>query len=52
MHAQGIHKAAVYCDKDGKKHICSAVCTHMYAAVEWNPLEKTFDWCAPSADPY
>ena len=30
---QGLHKAAVYKDKDGKLHMCSAVCTHMGAQV-------------------
>lgn len=39
----GLKKAAVYCDKEGQKHIRSAVCTHLGCAVEWNPNEKTFD---------
>ena len=31
--AQGLQKAAVYRDKDGKLHMCSAICTHMGAQV-------------------
>lgn len=39
----GVHKAAVYCDADGKKHVKSALCTHLGCLVAFNPNEKTWD---------
>ena len=36
---QGLHKAAVYKDKDGKLHMCSAICTHMGAQV-WGAVSS------------
>lgn len=40
MHGE---KLAVYRDKLGNDHVCSAVCTHMKCIVNWNPAEKTWD---------
>jgi Rieske Fe-S protein len=34
---------AVYKDKAGKIHACSAVCTHMGCIVRWNNAEDTWD---------
>jgi glycine/D-amino acid oxidase-like deaminating enzyme/nitrite reductase/ring-hydroxylating ferredoxin subunit len=39
----GMSKAAVYRDANGKLHSFSAVCPHLKCIVEWNPDEKTFD---------
>jgi Rieske Fe-S protein len=40
---EGLQPVAVYKDKDGKIHKCSAVCTHMKGIVRWNDDEKTWD---------
>ena len=42
---KGLKKLAVYCDADGKKHVRSALCTHLDCVVSWNSIEKTFDCC-------
>ena len=39
----GARKLAVYKDDAGALHVKSAVCTHLYCVVNWNPLEKTWD---------
>ena len=39
----GLKKIAVYKDPDGAVHQCSAVCPHLAALVQWNPIEKTWD---------
>ena len=39
----GAKKLAVYKDEGGRVHIKSAVCTHLYCIVNWNPVEKTWD---------
>lgn len=40
---RGVRKVAVYRDKSGVLHQCSAVCTHLYCIVDWNDTEKTWD---------
>lgn len=40
---QGLTKLAVYRDKQGTLHRCSALCTHLDCIVSWNSLEKTWD---------
>src|SRR5665213_1456322 len=40
---RGLHKIAVYCDTDGKRHECSAVCPHLGGIVAWNHSEQTWD---------
>lgn len=40
---RGTTKVAVYCDRDGATHECSAVCTHMGCIVNWNPAENSWD---------
>jgi glycine/D-amino acid oxidase-like deaminating enzyme/nitrite reductase/ring-hydroxylating ferredoxin subunit len=51
---RGSKKIAVYKDDKGVVHECSAVCTHLYCIVDWNPTEKTWDCpCHGSRfDPY
>jgi glycine/D-amino acid oxidase-like deaminating enzyme/nitrite reductase/ring-hydroxylating ferredoxin subunit len=39
----GLTKVAVYRDKTGQLHACSAVCTHLGCVVDWNQVEKTWD---------
>jgi len=43
IYRQGLRKAAVYRDSDGKIHACSAVCPHLGGIVAWNSAEKTWD---------
>jgi len=40
---KGLSKLAVYRDDDGALHTCSAVCPHLGAIVQWNPVERTWD---------
>jgi glycine/D-amino acid oxidase-like deaminating enzyme/nitrite reductase/ring-hydroxylating ferredoxin subunit len=40
---KGLSKAAVYRDKNGKLHECSAACTHLGCVVQWNSGEKSWD---------
>ena len=40
---QGLSKLAVYKDDRGGVHQCSAVCPHLAAIVQWNPVEGTWD---------
>lgn len=40
---RGTSKVAVYCDQDGVRHECSAVCTHMGCIVNWNTAESSWD---------
>jgi len=39
----GLTKLAVYRDDEGVLHSCSAVCPHLGAIVQWNPVERTWD---------
>src|SRR5690606_4844717 len=39
---RGASKVAVYCDQDGVRHECSAVCTHMGCIVNWNQVESSW----------
>jgi Rieske Fe-S protein len=39
----GLKKLAVYRDKNGGLHKCSAVCPHLGCIVKWNETEKTWD---------
>jgi glycine/D-amino acid oxidase-like deaminating enzyme/nitrite reductase/ring-hydroxylating ferredoxin subunit len=51
---RGTEKVAVYCDQDGARFECSAVCTHLGCIVNWNAVEKSWDCpCHGSRfDPY
>jgi glycine/D-amino acid oxidase-like deaminating enzyme/nitrite reductase/ring-hydroxylating ferredoxin subunit len=51
---EGLSKVAVYRDKSGAAHKCSAVCTHLACIVQWNTIEKSWDCpCHGSRfDPY
>ena len=51
---KGAKKIAAYKDDAGTVHLRSAVCTHLYCIVDWNPTEKTWDCpCHGSRfDPY
>ncbi|SIT78816.1 FAD-dependent oxidoreductase [Pontibacter indicus] len=40
---KGMSKVAVYCDQDGVRHQCSAVCTHLGCLVNWNEVERSWD---------
>jgi glycine/D-amino acid oxidase-like deaminating enzyme/nitrite reductase/ring-hydroxylating ferredoxin subunit len=40
---KGMTKVAVYCDQDGVRHQCSAVCTHLGCVVHWNEVESSWD---------
>lgn len=40
---RGSKKVAVYKDESGVIHERSAVCTHLYCIVDWNPTEKSWD---------
>ncbi|WP_114781296.1 FAD-dependent oxidoreductase [Botryobacter ruber] len=40
---QGMKKIAVYCDQEGVRHECSAVCTHLGCVVHWNSAEHSWD---------
>jgi glycine/D-amino acid oxidase-like deaminating enzyme/nitrite reductase/ring-hydroxylating ferredoxin subunit len=40
---RGLSKIAVYRDKSGAFHECSAVCPHLKCIVHWNRTEKTWD---------
>lgn len=40
---EGMHKIAAFRDENGELHVCTAVCPHLGAIVQWNPDEKTFD---------
>lgn len=39
----GLTKVAVYRDRDGRFHECSAICPHLGGIVSWNDAEKTWD---------
>jgi len=39
----GTKKFAIYKDENQKLHVCSAVCPHLGAILQWNNDEKTFD---------
>ncbi|WP_299821683.1 FAD-dependent oxidoreductase [uncultured Pontibacter sp.] len=51
---KGTTKVAVYCDAEGVRHECSAVCTHLGCIVSWNNVENSWDCpCHGSRfDPY
>src|SRR4051812_11532560 len=40
---RGLSKIAVYRDKSGAVHECSAVCPHLGCLVQWNGTEQTWD---------
>ncbi|WP_242928982.1 FAD-dependent oxidoreductase [Pontibacter vulgaris] len=40
---KGMTKVAVYCDQDGKRHECSAICPHLGCVVSWNNVESSWD---------
>lgn len=40
---EGLHKLAVYRDRDGRLHRCSAVCPHLKCIVRWNAVEESWD---------
>ncbi|NDK56394.1 FAD-dependent oxidoreductase [Pontibacter fetidus] len=40
---RGTTKIAVYCDQDGVRHECSAICPHMGCVVSWNNVESSWD---------
>jgi len=40
---KGTQKVAIYCDQDGVRHECSAICTHMGCIVSWNSIESSWD---------
>ncbi|MBB6610033.1 FAD-dependent oxidoreductase [Pontibacter sp. Tf4] len=40
---RGPNKIAVYCDQDGVRHECSAICTHLGCVVSWNSAEHSWD---------
>ncbi|MBJ6118051.1 FAD-dependent oxidoreductase [Pontibacter sp. BT310] len=40
---KGTTKVAVYCDQDGVRHECSAICTHLGCVVSWNNVESSWD---------
>lgn len=39
----GLTKKAVYRDRNGIVHACSAVCPHLGGIVTWNSVERTWD---------
>ncbi len=39
----GTKKYAIYKDENDELHMCSAVCPHLGAILQWNNDEKTFD---------
>jgi Rieske Fe-S protein len=51
---KGLTKVAVYCDAQGVRHECSAVCPHLGCIVAWNEVENSWDCpCHGSRfDPY
>ncbi len=36
-------RIAVFKDEQGEVHALSAVCTHLYCTVGWNPVDRTWD---------
>jgi Rieske Fe-S protein len=40
---KGLAKLAVFRDEHGQLHTCSAVCPHLKAIVQWNPIERSWD---------
>lgn len=40
---EGIHKIAVYKDKENKIHVHTAACPHLGGCVRWNKVEKSWD---------
>jgi glycine/D-amino acid oxidase-like deaminating enzyme/nitrite reductase/ring-hydroxylating ferredoxin subunit len=51
---RGVRRVAVYMDESGKRHECSAMCTHLGGIVAWNRAERSWDCpCHGSRfDPY
>jgi len=41
--SSGINKIAAYRDEQNNLHICTAVCPHLGAILQWNAEEKSFD---------
>lgn len=40
---RGVRRVAVYVDEAGKRHECSATCTHLGCIVSWNRAERSWD---------
>ncbi len=40
---KGARKLAVYRDRDGATHTCSAICPHLKCVVRWNATESSWD---------
>jgi glycine/D-amino acid oxidase-like deaminating enzyme/nitrite reductase/ring-hydroxylating ferredoxin subunit len=40
---RGVRRVAVYMDEAGRRHECSAVCTHLGGPVQWNRAERSWD---------
>jgi glycine/D-amino acid oxidase-like deaminating enzyme/nitrite reductase/ring-hydroxylating ferredoxin subunit len=51
---RGVRRVAVYMDEAGKRHECSAVCTHLGGPLQWNRAERSWDCPCHGArfDPY
>ncbi|HUR62462.1 MAG TPA: FAD-dependent oxidoreductase [Candidatus Thermoplasmatota archaeon] len=43
VESRGLHKVAVYKDRDGREHCVSASCTHMGCILAFNPMETSWD---------
>jgi nitrite reductase/ring-hydroxylating ferredoxin subunit len=43
VHRSGTKMVAAYRDDAGQLHKVSAICTHLYCVVAWNPAERTWD---------
>ncbi len=41
--SSGLKKIAAYRDEQNNLHICTAVCPHLQAILQWNAEEKSFD---------
>ena len=54
LERRGVKRVAVYMDEAGKRHECSAVCTHLGGLVSWDRAERSWDCpCHGSRfDPY
>ena len=41
--SEGLTKMTVYRDEENNLHVCTAVCPHLGAILQWNADEKSFD---------
>jgi glycine/D-amino acid oxidase-like deaminating enzyme/nitrite reductase/ring-hydroxylating ferredoxin subunit len=39
----GLNKLAVYKTHDNELKVCTAICSHLHAIVQWNSIEKSWD---------